>query len=207
MVSTISSAGWPAASIARRTAAMSEVTPVDVSLCTTHTALMRCAASARRRCSIRSACTPRRQLFGRPVSASMPGSAMNSGCEPEALRHLLPQRREVAGLVHQHRVAGAQRVDQRRLPRAGARRGIDDDRMARLEDLLDAGEHLPAERAELRPRWSMVGWLIARRMRSGTGLGPGICRKWRPAGWKFRLIMDGVSMSCSGGCLALESRS
>src|SRR3954470_2661 len=31
------------------------------------------------------------------------------------------------------------------------------------------------------PRWSMTGISIARRMRSGTGVGPGICRKWRPA--------------------------
>src|SRR5215471_7088008 len=31
------------------------------------------------------------------------------------------------------------------------------------------------------PRWSMIGVSIARRMRSGSGLGPGICRKWRPA--------------------------
>src|SRR5690606_20295495 len=27
----------------------------------------------------------------------------------------------------------------------------------------------------------MVGSEIARRIRSGTGVGPGICRKWRPA--------------------------
>src|SRR3954467_2397117 len=31
------------------------------------------------------------------------------------------------------------------------------------------------------PRWSITGISIARRMRSGTGVGPGICRKWRPA--------------------------
>src|SRR5438105_7074516 len=30
----------------------------------------------------------------------------------------------------------------------------------------------------------MVGRSIARRMRSGTLVGPGICRKWRPAGMK-----------------------
>src|SRR5215472_7214488 len=30
------------------------------------------------------------------------------------------------------------------------------------------------------PRWSMIGVSIARRMRSGSGVGPGICRKWRP---------------------------
>ena len=40
------------------------------------------------------------------------------------------------------------------------------------------------------PRWSIVGRLIARRIRSGTGLGPGICRKWRPLGCWSRGIMD-----------------
>src|SRR5438270_276664 len=30
-------------------------------------------------------------------------------------------------------------------------------------------------------RWSIVGMSMARRMRSGTGVGPGICRKCRPA--------------------------
>ena len=52
MVSTSSSAGWPAASIALRTAAMREVAPVLVSLCTTQTALMACALSAASRASI-----------------------------------------------------------------------------------------------------------------------------------------------------------
>ena len=62
MVSTISSAGWPAASIALRTAAMSEVTPVEVSLWTTHTALILRLAVARAGAPrSRSASTPRRQ--------------------------------------------------------------------------------------------------------------------------------------------------
>src|SRR5262249_52364233 len=30
------------------------------------------------------------------------------------------------------------------------------------------------------PRWSMIGVSMARRMRSGSGVGPGMCRKWRP---------------------------
>src|SRR3954451_13515769 len=36
------------------------------------------------------------------------------------------------------------------------------------------------------PRWSMVGKAIACNTRSGTLVGPGICRKWRPVwpeGW------------------------
>src|SRR6185312_4934700 len=31
------------------------------------------------------------------------------------------------------------------------------------------------------PRWSMIARSMARRMRSGSGDGPGIWRKWRPA--------------------------
>ena len=41
--STMSSAGCPAASIARRMAAMSLTTPEAVSICTTRTALISCA--------------------------------------------------------------------------------------------------------------------------------------------------------------------
>ena len=39
-----------------------------------------------------------------------------------------------------------------------------------------------ASPAKSGPRWSMVGISIARSTRSGTLVGPGICRKWRPAG-------------------------
>jgi len=35
--------------------------------------------------------------------------------------------------------------------------------------------------AKAGPRWSITGKSIARKMRSGTLDGPGICRKWRPA--------------------------
>src|SRR5580765_6652949 len=31
------------------------------------------------------------------------------------------------------------------------------------------------------PLWSMTARSMARKMRSGTGVGPGICKKWRPA--------------------------
>jgi hypothetical protein len=54
-VSTSSSAAWPAASIARRIAPMSEVTPVEVSLWTASTARYgRSARSPRSRASISS---------------------------------------------------------------------------------------------------------------------------------------------------------
>ena len=32
-------------------------------------------------------------------------------------------------------------------------------------------------------RWSSIATTIARSTRSGTFVGPGICRKWRPDGW------------------------
>ena len=81
MVSTKSKAGCLAASMARRTAAMSLVTPVEVSLCTTHTALMLWPVSAFRRCSIRSACTPLRQ-------PSKPGRLKTSDFSPSWLASL-----------------------------------------------------------------------------------------------------------------------
>ena len=71
MVSTISSAGCPAASIARRTSLISVTQPVDVSLCTTHTALISRDLSSRRRASIFAGSAPARQ-----------SDAMNSGSSP-----------------------------------------------------------------------------------------------------------------------------
>src|SRR5665213_1944061 len=47
-------------------------------------------------------------------------------------------------------IARRQRVDDRRFPGAGARRGKDDHRAGGLEDLLAAVEHRPGERGELR---------------------------------------------------------
>ena len=125
MVSTISSAGWPAASIARRTAAMSEVTPVEVSLCTTHTALMRVAGVAAQ-ALLRSGRPARRgaSASGSPVVSSVPWHGQELRLQAQAQRHLLPQRGEVAGLEHQHLVAGAHacwpaRPPRRRCPRPG----------------------------------------------------------------------------------------
>src|SRR6202008_5011317 len=71
MVSTINSAGCPAASIARRTSLTSVTQPVEVSLCTTHTALISRALSSRSRASIFAGSAPERQ-----------SDAMNSGCSP-----------------------------------------------------------------------------------------------------------------------------
>ena len=56
----------------------------------------------------------------RHVGAAAPVGVDEDRLEAEPLRHLVPQRGEPAGAAHQHRVAGRQRVGQRRLPRAGA---------------------------------------------------------------------------------------
>ena len=47
----------------------------------------------------------------------------------------------------------------------------------------------PRVAANSGPRWSIVGRLMARRMRSGTLVGPGICRKWRPVGCESSFSM------------------
>src|SRR6266446_4914442 len=46
--------------------------------------------------------------------------------------------------------------------------------------LMPSRQRRPS-RANSGPRWSMIGVSMARRMRSGSGVGPGIWRKWRPA--------------------------
>ena len=139
MVSTSSRAGWRAASMARRTAPMSLTTPVEVSLWTMHTALMAWSLSSFRRFSMAAG------------SARLaPVAAHELGLDAELVGHLLPQRGEVAGLPHQHEVARRQRVHQRRFPRAGARRRIDDHRLLGLEDLPHAAQNLLGQRIELR---------------------------------------------------------
>ncbi len=70
-MSTMSSAGCPAASMALRTSGMRLVTPVEVSLCTTHTALMACALSSFSFASTAAGSAPRRQSV-----------VINSTCKP-----------------------------------------------------------------------------------------------------------------------------
>ena len=67
-----------------------------------------------------------------------PAPADDLGREAQTLRELHPQRGKVTGLVHQHGIAGAQRIAHGRFPGAGARGGIDDHGMAGLEDRLHA---------------------------------------------------------------------
>src|ERR1700722_15572954 len=53
--------------------------------------------------------------------------------------------------------------------------------LAVLKMVLTPSSARLASFANSGPRWSMIGVSMARRTRSGTGVGPGICRKWRPA--------------------------
>ena len=84
------------------------------------------------------------------IGAGAPVGGDEFGLEAELLGHLLPQRGELAGLDHQHLVAGRQRVDQRAFPGAGAGGGVDDHRVGGLEDGLDALKALLGELGEFR---------------------------------------------------------
>jgi hypothetical protein len=85
------------------------------------------------------------------IGADSPVGLDEFRLEPQPLRHNLPQSGELAGLDHQHAIAGRQRVDKRRLPSAGAGRGVDDYRLRGLENRLDALKHALAELGEFRP--------------------------------------------------------
>ncbi len=83
------------------------------------------------------------------VDAVAPVALDEFDLEPEVGRDAAPQRREVAGLEHQHPVARRQRVGERGFPRAGARRRVDHDVAVGLEDFFQAREHLEGQRGEL----------------------------------------------------------
>jgi hypothetical protein len=91
------------------------------------------------------------RLDGASIGAAAPVGGNELRLQPELGGHALPQRGEMPGLVHQHLVAGGERVHQRRLPGASAGGGIDEHRARGLEDGLDPREHLQPERLELRP--------------------------------------------------------
>src|SRR5204863_6252610 len=63
--------------------------------------------------------------------------------------HFGPEPGELTVLEGQHLVPWRERVDQRRLPRAGSRSRKDHDRPGRPEDLLQAIEHLVAEQGKI----------------------------------------------------------
>src|SRR5262245_62614190 len=79
-----------------------------------------------------------------------------------------------------------------------------------LKMVLMPSRHFFASRANSGPRWSIMGVSIARRTRSGSGVGPGMCKKCRPTGreeflaigslllkqhllWGFRGLATGAS--------------
>ena len=89
MVSTSSNAGWRSASIAARTSSMRLAQPVEVSLWTTHTALMRCPRSAARAAAMAGTSAPRRQSVSMNSGFSCSRSAIS--CHSEAnqpVRHI-----------------------------------------------------------------------------------------------------------------------
>ena len=94
---------------------------------------------------------PQLRLDCRRIGATPPVGRDELRREAELDRHLLPQGGEVAGLEHEDPVAGRERVDQRRLPSAGAGGRIDHHRLLGLEHVLEPVEHLEAEHAKLRP--------------------------------------------------------
>jgi hypothetical protein len=82
------------------------------------------------------------------IDAMSPVSRHEVDVETEARGHRAPQRREMAGLEHEHAIARRQRVDEGRLPRPGARGRIDEHMATRLEDPLHALEHVAPESRE-----------------------------------------------------------
>src|SRR5690349_3893069 len=91
-------------------------------------------------------------LFNRVrIGAVAPVTGDEVDIQAELGGHLLPEGGEVPGLVHKHAVAGRERVDERRLPGAGAGGRVDHDLAARgLEHALHIGKHFLAERTEFR---------------------------------------------------------
>jgi hypothetical protein len=68
--------------------------------------------------------------------------------QPQPNGQVSPLRRKLPRVAHQHGVAGRQRVDQRRFPGAGTRRGIHHDRPCRLENALQPRADLFHHRCE-----------------------------------------------------------
>src|SRR5439155_463501 len=83
------------------------------------------------------------------IDAAAPVGGDEVDREAELRRHLVPQRSEMPGLEHEHAVARRERVDERRLPGAGARGGIDHDGRPGLEHGLEPFEDLQPHGAEL----------------------------------------------------------
>ena len=96
-----------------------------------------------------------RPVGGKPLGDDVrirpraPVAGQEFRCQTETARQIVPQRREMPGLVHQEPVARRRGVDQRRLPGARARGGEDDDGPLGLEHGLESVQHLAAEPLEV----------------------------------------------------------
>src|SRR5690348_2131446 len=74
------------------------------------------------------------------IGRMTPVSGNQIDVDAVALRQVAPQRRELSGLEGEDLVAGRQRVEDRRLPSAGARRRKDRNRTRAFENALQAGD-------------------------------------------------------------------
>ena len=84
-------------------------------------------------------------LDGLRVDTAAPVRLEKFGFDPEAVRHLLPQRGEMAGLDHQHPLALGNKVGKRGFPGAGPGRRVDDHGRVRLEDCFHSIKAFPAD--------------------------------------------------------------
>ena len=75
------------------------------------------------------------------VGAMAPVAGNEIHFELELLGDAAPQHGELPGLRHQHLVAGLQRIDEGRLPGAGAGRRVDDDRLLGAKHPLHGRQH------------------------------------------------------------------
>jgi hypothetical protein len=107
------------------------------------------------------------RAYSRDVCAMTPVSGDEVDHQSPALGHLLPEDGEVTRLGHQNRVAGRQRIDDRRFPRAGAGRGKNDDRLRGLKDRLAALQNLLAELAK--GRSAMIDHLLVHGPKNALG--------------------------------------
>ena len=76
------------------------------------------------------------RLDDRRVDPAAPVAGNEIDLEAEFQGHLAPERGEIPGLEHEHLVPGGQGVDQGRLPGPGPGGGVDHDRPAGFENLL-----------------------------------------------------------------------
>ena len=178
----MNSAGWRARSIASRISAMRLVTPVEVSLCTTQTALTACSRVG-----------GKLLLDQRRIDAVPPVARHELDFEPEPRRHLPPQGREMAGLEHQHPVARRQRVDSAASHAPVPGRRVDDDSVVGLEHPLHAGDDLLPERARIPAR-------DGRSSASRSPAAPG------PARWSGRGSAENGGRYAARRCFSSEVR-